>query len=64
MKCTKGLDQTKFLQISSDGPNVNLAFLHIINNHRAEVELNQLILYRYLWASHHNSFCYGEEAGM
>ena len=35
MKCTDGLDQTKFLQISSDGPNVNLAFLNIINNHRA-----------------------------
>ena len=34
MKCTEGLDQTKFLQISSDGPNINLAFLNIINNHR------------------------------
>ena len=37
------LDQSKLIQISSDGPNVNLAFLKIIKEKRIEEELPHLI---------------------
>ena len=37
------LDQTKLLQVSSDGPNVSVAFLDLINDERKEKEYSQLI---------------------
>ena len=39
----KVLNPTRFLQVSSDGPNVNLAFLDTINGKRKEMEFSQLI---------------------
>ena len=34
--CAKSLEDAKYFQISSDGPNVNLAFLEILKNSRTE----------------------------
>ena len=39
----KELNPTRFLQVLSDGPNVNLTFLDIINNKIKEIEFSQLI---------------------
>lgn len=40
---SKVLYLTKLLQVSSDGPNANLAFLDLINHKRMEMEHSQLI---------------------
>lgn len=37
--CAGKLDQAKFLQVMSDGPNVNLKFPKILNEERSESEL-------------------------
>ena len=37
------LDKTKFIQVSSDGPNVNLKFLDLLNDKRKDEGLNELI---------------------
>ena len=39
----KVLNPTRFLQVSSDGPNVNLAFLNIVNDKRKEMEFSYSI---------------------
>ena len=47
----KVLNLTRFLQVSSDGPNVNLAFFNIVNDKRKEMEFSHSI-HRDLWASY------------
>ena len=42
-ECISELDENKLLQVSSDGPNVNLAFLDLLNEHRSDNELSRLI---------------------
>ena len=42
-KCISELDESKLLQVSSDGPNVNLVFLDLLNEHRSDNELSRLI---------------------
>ena len=37
------LKKERIIQISSDGPNVNLAFLDIVTKNRTDEELSQLI---------------------
>ena len=37
------LDESKLLQVSSDGPNVNLVFLDLLKEHRSANELSHLI---------------------
>ena len=39
----KVLNPTRFLQLSSDGPNVNLAFFNIVNDKRKEMEFSHSI---------------------
>ena len=43
MNCCPKIDANKLLQISSDGLNVNLSFLNIINEKRDDNELQQLL---------------------
>ena len=43
LNCLKKLENNKLIQVSSDGPNVNLAFFDILNNKRSDDELSQLI---------------------
>ena len=42
-ECISELDENKLLQVSSDGPNVNLAFLDFLNEHRSDNELSRVI---------------------
>ena len=42
-KCISELDENKLSQVSSDGPNVNLAFLDLLKEHRSDNELSCLI---------------------
>ena len=42
-ECISELDENKLLQVSSDGPNVNLAFLDLLKEHRSDNELSCLI---------------------
>ena len=42
-ECISELDENKLLQVSSDGPNVNPAFLDLLNEHRSDNELSHLI---------------------
>ena len=42
-ECISEVDENKLLQVSSDGPNVNLAFLDLLNEHRSDNELSRLI---------------------
>ena len=42
-ECISELDENKLLQVSSDGPNVNLVFLDLLNKHRSDSELSRLI---------------------
>ena len=42
-QCLKKLENNKLILVSSDGPNVNLAFFNILNNKRSDDELSQLI---------------------
>ena len=43
ISCISGLDKSKLIEVSSDGPNVNLAFLKNLQELRAEEELPRLI---------------------
>ena len=43
IKCISKLDASKLIQVSSDGPNVNLAFLELMNDKRNEEALCKLI---------------------
>ena len=63
MNCCPKIDANKLLQISSDGPNVNLSFLNIINEKRDDNELQQL-LYIGTCGLHtvHNGLQHGEKA--
>ena len=42
-QCLEKLENNKLIQISSEGPNVNLAFLDILKKKRSDDELSQLI---------------------
>ena len=39
--CLSGISESKLLQVSSDGPNVNLSFLDLLEEDRNEKELSQ-----------------------
>ena len=41
--CLSGISESKLLQVSSDGPNVNLSFLDLLEEDRNEKELSQLV---------------------
>ena len=62
-ECISELDGNKVLLVSSDEPNVNLAFLGLLNEHRCDHELSRLInigacgLYTI-----HNSLKHGENS--
>ena len=57
------LDKNKILQISSDGPNVNLAFLKIVDSSRKDDELDPLIdIGTCGLHTLHRSFQHGENA--
>ena len=43
LSCVSEIDKAKILQVSSDGPNVNLLFLKNLNEQRQEEELDPLI---------------------
>ena len=60
---SKVLDPTKSLQVLSDGPNVNLAFLDLIIDKRKEMEYSQLIHTRtYGFHALHNAFSHSAKA--
>ena len=42
-ECISELDEKNFLQVSSDGPKVNLVFLDLLNKHRSNNKLSRLI---------------------
>ena len=42
-ECISELDENNLLQVSSDGPNVNLVFLDLLNEHRSDNELSRLM---------------------
>ena len=42
-ECMSELNENKLLQVSSDRPNVNLAFLDLLNEHSSDNELSRLI---------------------
>ena len=37
------LDKSKFIQVSSDRPNINLKFLNLLNEKRKDEDLKELI---------------------
>ena len=61
--CLPGISESKLLQVSSDGPNVNLSFLDLLEEDRDEKELNQLV-HIGTCGLHtlHNSMKHGEKA--
>ena len=62
-ECISELDENKLLQVSSDGPNVNLAFLDLLNEHRSDNELSGLInIGTYSLHIIHNSIKHGENS--
>ena len=62
-ECISELDENKLLQVSSDGPNVNLAFLDLLNEHRSDNELSGLInIGTYSLRIIHNSIKHGENS--
>ena len=59
----KSIENNKILQVFSDGPKVNLAFLRLNNEQRHDVELNPLIdIWTCSLHTVHNSFQNGEMA--
>ena len=57
------IDVKKIVQVMSDGPNVNLLFLKLLNESRAEEELSRLIeLGTCGLHTLHNGFQHGEKA--
>ena len=61
--CFSPLQKDKLLQISSDGPNVNLSFLEMVKDNRKEEELPKLIdLGTCGLHTIHNGFKHGEKA--
>ena len=62
-ECISELDENKLLQVSSDGPNINLAFLDLLNEHISDNELSLLINIG-TWGLHtiHNSMKHGENS--
>ena len=61
--CTETIDDLKLLQVYSDGPNVNLAFLNLLNESRSESELSKLLdIGTCSLHSVHNAFQHGEKA--
>ena len=59
--CLSGISESKLLQVSSDGPNVNLPFLNLLEEDRNEKELSQLVETCGLHTLH-NSMKHGEKA--
>lgn len=43
MKSTEDLDQSKLLQVGTDGPNLNLRFLELFHQKRETLDLNQVV---------------------
>ena len=41
---TETLEDAKYLQVSSDGPNVNLVFLDILNEARSDADVGKKLL--------------------
>ena len=41
--CASGISESKLLQVSSDGPNVNLSFFDVLEEDRNEKKLSQLV---------------------
>ena len=61
--CLKPLPEEKMIQVSSDGPNVNLKFLEILAEKRKDAEQTKLIdLGTCGLHTVHNAFKHGEEA--
>ena len=63
LQCLSEIEPNKLLQVSSDGPNANLAFLNILNRFRQDKEQPHLVnigtcgLHTF-----HNAFKNGEKA--
>ena len=62
--CAKSLEDAKYLQISSDGPNVNLAFLEILKDSRTEPDCDKKLINIGTCGLHimHNAFKHCEKA--
>ena len=62
--CAKSLEDAKYLQISSDGPNVNLAFLEILKDSRTESDCDKKLINIGTCGLHtmHNAFKHCEKA--
>ena len=59
--CAKSIEKNKILQVFSNGLNVNLSFLKIVDEHRGDAELNPLIDIGTLGLhAVHNSFKHAE----
>ena len=59
--CVKSIEKNKILQVFSNGLNVNLSFLKILDEHRGDAELNPLIdIGTLVLHAVHNSFKHGE----
>ena len=43
--CLSSLDCNKILQVSSDGPNVNIAFLNLVHENRKDDFLDRLLIF-------------------
>ena len=61
--CLSSLDHNKIIQVSSDGPNVNSAFLNLVHENRKDDLLDPLIdIGTYSLPTLHRSFQTGEKA--
>ena len=60
--CVESIEKHKILQVFSDGPNVNLSFLKLLDEHRRDADLNPLINIDTCGLhTVHNSFKHGEK---
>ena len=62
--CTEILEAAKYLQVSLDSPNVNLAFLDILNEARSNADVGKKLLDLGTYGLHimHNAFKHGKNA--
>ena len=62
--CAQSLEDAKYLQISSDGPNLHLAFLEILKDSRTESDCDIKLINIGTCGLHimHNAFKHGEKA--
>ena len=60
--CVESIEKHKILKVFSDGPNVNLSFLKLLDEHRRDADLNPLINIGTCGLhTVHNSFKHGEK---